>query len=50
MESYMNSVDDVLIDGLTYNLEPGASYVKQRRSVTFFHKGPISTQVNQVPS
>ena len=39
METYMNSVDDVLIDGLTYNLKLGASYVKQRRSVTYYPQG-----------
>ena len=39
METYMNSVDDVLIDGLTYNLEPGASYVTKRRSVRYYPQG-----------
>ena len=39
MESHAQSVEDYLIDGLSFELTPGASYVSQRRSVTFFPTG-----------
>ena len=34
-----NSVEDKIIDGLNYNLEPGASYVLNRRFCTFHPSG-----------
>ena len=36
MEHYANSVEDHLVDGLKYKLEPGASYVQSRRQVTWY--------------
>ena len=36
MESHAQSVEDHLIDSLSFKLKPGASYVTDRRSVTFF--------------
>ena len=38
MESHAQAVEDYLIDGLSFKLAPGASYVTNRRSVSFFHK------------
>ena len=34
-----NSVEDYLIEGLSFKLSPGASYVTDRRSVSFFTAG-----------
>ena len=39
MESVANSVEDYLVDGLSFQLEQGASYVVNRRSCTFFPSG-----------
>ncbi len=39
MESHAQSVEEYLIDGLSFKLTPGASYITQRRSVTFFPTG-----------
>ena len=39
MESHAQSVDDHLIDSLSFKLRPGASYVTDRRSVTYFPQG-----------
>ncbi len=39
MESHAQSVEAYLIDGLSFKLTPGASYITQRRSVTFFPTG-----------
>ena len=39
MEHYANSVEDHLIDGLKFKLEPGASYVQSRRNVSWFPSG-----------
>jgi hypothetical protein len=36
MESHAQAVEDYLIDGLSFKLAPGASYVTNRRSVGFF--------------
>ena len=36
MESHVQSVEDNLIDSLSFKLKPGASYVTDRRSVSFF--------------
>ena len=35
VEAIANSVEDRLIDGLTFKLAKGASYIADRRSVTF---------------
>lgn len=39
VDSLVNSVEDYLIDGLSFKLNPGASYVTDRRSVSFFTAG-----------
>ena len=39
MESMANSVEDYLISGLSFKLDPGASYVTDRRNVSFFTAG-----------
>ena len=39
VESYANSVEDKLIDGLSFKLEAGASYINERRSVTYHPQG-----------
>ena len=39
MEHHAHSTDDVLIGGLSYKLKPGASYVTNRRSVSYFAQG-----------
>ena len=39
VEAMVNSVEDYLIDGLSFKLQPGASYVTDRRSVSFFVAG-----------
>ena len=39
MESHAASVDDALIGGLSYKLKPGASYVTNRRSVSYMATG-----------
>ena len=39
MEHHAQSVHDALIGGLSYKLKPGASYVTNRRSVSYFAQG-----------
>ena len=39
MEHHVQSIDDQLIGNLSYKLKVGASYVSDRRSVTFFASG-----------
>ena len=39
MEATANSVEDPLISGLFFRLQPGASYVTDRRSVTCHPQG-----------
>ena len=39
MEHHAQSADDALIGGLSYQLKPRASYVTDRRAVTFFASG-----------
>ena len=39
VDAMANSVEDYLIDGLSFKLQPGASYVSDRRSVNFFAAG-----------
>ena len=38
MEAHANAVEDHLIEGLSFKIRPGASYVTDRRFVTFFHQ------------
>ena len=39
MEGTANSVEDRLIDGLSFKHKPGASYVTERKSVTYHPQG-----------
>ena len=39
MESHAQATEDYLIDGLSFKVPPGASYVTNRRSVTFYPQG-----------
>ena len=39
MEHHAQSAEDALIGGLSYKLKPGASYVTNRRSVSFMASG-----------
>ena len=39
VEAHANSVEDKLIDGLSFKLGAGASYVQERKSVTFHPQG-----------
>ena len=39
MEAHAQSVEDNLIDSLSFKLRPGASYVVDRRSVSYFPQG-----------
>ena len=39
VEAVASSVEDVLIDGLSFRLPPGASYVQERKSSTFHPSG-----------
>ena len=39
VDAVVNSVEDYLIDGLSFKLSPGASYVTDRRSVSFWTAG-----------
>ena len=39
VEAHAQSTEDFLIEGLSYKLNPGASYVSNRKSVSFFPSG-----------
>ena len=39
VEAMANSVEDYLIEGLSFKLQPGASYVSDRREVSYFTAG-----------
>ena len=39
VEAAANSTEDYLIDGLSFKLKPGASYINERKSVTFHPQG-----------
>ena len=39
VEAMANGVEDKLIDGLSFKLQPGSSYVVDRRSVTYHPQG-----------
>ena len=36
MEVYSSSVEDQLIDGLSFKLAPGSSYIQDRTSATYW--------------
>ena len=48
MEHHAQSVDDALIGGLSYKLKAGASYVTNRRSVSYFASGGNTYSPNGV--
>ena len=50
MEAHAQSVEDNLIDSLSFKLRPGASYVTDRRSVMFFHMAATNTQATAFES
>ena len=39
MEVHSSSVEDQLIDGLSYKLAPGSSYIQDRKSCTYWPSG-----------
>ena len=39
VEAIANGIEDKLIDGLSFKMNPGASYIVDRRSVTFHPQG-----------
>ena len=39
VEQLANSVEDLLVDGLSFKLKPGASYIHERKSVTCHPQG-----------
>ena len=39
LEATTNAIEDHLIDSISFELAPGASYVTDRRSVSFFPSG-----------
>ena len=47
MESIANSSEDVLIDALSYKIGNSASYITDRKSVTFFQVDQIFIQLRQ---
>ena len=48
MEHHAQSVDGALIGGLGYKFKPGASYVTNRRSVSYFASGGNTYSPNGV--
>ena len=48
MEAHAQAVEDNLIDSLQFKLRPGASYVTNGRSVTFFPQGGNDYKPNGV--
>jgi hypothetical protein len=47
MEIHANTIEDYLIDGLNFKLNPGASYVTDRKSVSFQAQGSNIYSPNQ---
>ena len=39
VEAIANSIEDKLIDSLQFKLKEGASYISERKSVTFYPQG-----------
>ena len=48
MEHHVQSIDDALIGGMSYKLKPGASYVTNRRSVSYCASGGNTYSPNGV--
>ena len=49
LEATTNAIEDHLIDAISFKLAPGASYVTDRRSVSFSPKVPTFTNQRQEP-
>ncbi len=49
LEATTNAIEDHLIDSISFKLAPGASYVTDRRSVSFFRREAIFTNPKQEP-
>ena len=49
-EHYINSVEDYLIDGLSFKMPAGGSYVISRKNVLFILQEVLLTQVFQEPN
>ena len=49
LEATTNAIEDHLIDAISFKLAPGASYVTDRRSVSFSRRGQIFTNHKQEP-
>ena len=47
VEAIANGVEDVLIDSLSFKLNPGASYITNRKSVTWWVSGSQSYSSGQ---
>ena len=47
VEAMANGIEDRLIDGFSFKLAPGASYITDRRSVPFIPKEATLTHPNQ---
>ena len=39
VESIASGIDDVLVDALSFKLQPGATYINERKSCTFYASG-----------
>ena len=50
MEAHAQSAEANLIDSLSFQLRPGASYVTDRHSVMFFHFAATITQATAFES
>ena len=48
MEATAQSVEDLLIEGLSFKLRSGASYITNRRSVSYYPQGGNSYSPNGV--
>jgi len=42
METHIQSVEDALIESLSFRLPNSANFINDRRSVTFFHQGAMN--------
>ena len=47
VEQMANSVEDLLFDGISCKLKPGASYINERQSVTFHPQGSNHYSINR---
>ena len=49
LEATTNAIEDHLIDAISFKLAPGASYVTDRRSVSFSRRGQTFINHKQAP-